>query len=374
MNIGIDIRSLLDPHPSGVGEYTREILEALFRIDQENHYHLFANAADTSHIPNFNYPNVNTHLFHYPNKLLNLSMRFFNFPKIDALISKHYALDLFFFPNINFAALDKKIPAITTVHDLSYHLVPSFYSLKQRIWHYLVKPKKHLCKSSAIISASNHTCKDLQKHFKIAKELITPIHNGINNNFFQETNGFELQQIKIKYNLPEKFILFVGDQNERKNITTIIEAFDLLKEKDEFKDLHLVMVGKQNKGYPLPTTNYQLQTSYVPREDRRALYTLAQAFIYPSYYEGFGLPPLEAMACGTPVIASHTSSLGEILGNSALLIDPYNVKDLYRALEQLLTDSTLRAKLRQRGRIQALKYTWDRAARETLAVFKVVKK
>src|SRR3989338_4345899 len=129
MRIGVDIRTLVEAEPSGVGEYTREILEALFKIDHQNEYHLFANSAKAISFPNFDHPNVRTHFFRFPNKLLNASLALFNAPKINYLISTHqklpasnFKLDLFFMPNINFVAIDDETPVITTVHDISYHL------------------------------------------------------------------------------------------------------------------------------------------------------------------------------------------------------------------------------------------------------------
>lgn len=407
MYIGIDVRALQEAEPSGVGEYTRELLTALFVIDRENQYHLFSNSYTStvpSHSPSKEGENVTRHHFNYPNKFLNASLRFFNAPKIDQLISSAIArersdrtrpvkerysmihgiasspmasrndhIDIFFMPNHNFMALNKKIPLVLTIHDLSFRITPHFFSKKQRLWHTLVNPRALASRATHIIAQSNHTKNDLMRHFKIPDERITVVYPGIASAFFEEPNDFVREAVRRRYELPGQFILFLGTLEPRKNVTSIIEAFELLKRDSRFTDLYLVLAGK-NPFQPSPNSHELadkkiLRIGYVKKEDRPALMSMAAAFVYPSYYEGFGFPPLEAQAVGTPVVASHTSSLGEVLGNSALLIDPYNIEDLRTALEAVLTDQKLADNLRARGKENAARFRWDRAAKEALLVF-----
>jgi len=405
VNIGIDARTLQDAQPSGVGEYTQELLRALFEIDRENEYHLFTNSLEVRP-PEVRprAPNVTIHRFNYPNKLLNASMRFFNAPKIDGLlnsviarserserrgdpvkekqpiihgiaslpsVARNDSLKMFFMPNMNFVALDKKTPLVLTIHDLSFHITPHFFSQKQQWWHRLIQPHALAHRATHLIAQSHHTKNDLMRHFKIPSERITVVYPGIASAFFDEPNDFVRAAVRRRYDLPEKFILFLSTLEPRKNFTSVIEAFELLKKNPRFNDLHLVLAGKNhsfNNSRELLNDKIRL-IGYVPKKDRPALMSLARAFVYPSYYEGFGFPPVEAQAVGTPVIASHTSSLGEVLGDSALLIDPYNVEDVRTALEAVLTDEKLADGLRARGRENAKRFRWDRAARETLEVF-----
>ncbi len=373
MRIGFDIRPLLENQPSGVGEYTRELLTTLLAHSDKNEYHLFANAAKlTTDKLQLTTNQAAVHHFRYPNKILNASMSFFNRPTVDRLIGS--GIDLFFMPNLNFVALSDQIPLVLTIHDLSFHLTPNFFSKKQRLWHQLIKPRFLAHRATRLIAQSEHTKNDLICHFKIPAERISVIYPGLASEFFETTNDFVVQAVKRRYRLPDNFILFLATLEPRKNIASIIEAFQLLEKNPNLADLHLVLAGRLSANQPLISSrkleNKKIQLlNYVAREDRPALYRLARVFVYPSYYEGFGLPPLEAQAAGTPVVASYTTSLGEVLGQTALLIDPYNVEDLRQALETILTDEKLAADLRRRGQINAHRFHWDRAASQTLKVF-----
>lgn len=376
MTIGIDARSLQDTQPSGVGEYTHELLRALFAVDRENTYHLFANATGEVKLPSFDFPNVVLHRFHYPNKLLNLSLRFLGTPKIDRLIP---GIDAFFMPNLNFIALGEKIPLIVTTHDLSFELYPSFFTPKQRAWHRLIKPRVLLARAAAIVAVSEHTKNDLVHHYTLPPEKIHVVHPGISPIFLAPPDNARDTEVRNRYNLPPNFILFLSTVEPRKNPDATIEAFRLLKKNPRFADFHLVLAGRRSLRSHIYNSR-ELENDaihflgYIPKEDRPSLYRLARAFVYPSYYEGFGLPPLEAMSQGTPVIASHASSLGEVLGDAALLVDPHNIADLEHALYQILTDEKLATTLSLRGREHAKQFTWEHAAQQTLALLQTIEK
>lgn len=367
MRIGIDIRPLQETEPSGVSEYTHELLRALFSIDTKNRYHLFANAKKEAALPVFDFPHVAIHSFRSPNKLLNARLRFLRRPNIDTLLP---GIDLFFMPNLNFACFSKDIPLVITAHDLSFSLYPSFFSRKQQLWHTLIQPKKLLQRATRIIAVSEHTKNDLVTHYALSSEKIQTIHPGISSIFFEEADAQKDDTIQAKYDLPSNFVLFLSTIEPRKNPDAIIEVCQWLKDDPRLADMHLVMVGKQTMRFPKSRHVHFL--GWVPKEDRPSLYRLARVFVYPSYYEGFGLPPLEAMSQGTPVIASHTSSLGEVLGNAAILIDPHNLKDLKMALVEVLKDQKLSDKLATRGREHAKQFTWPRAAHELLKQFQHV--
>lgn len=376
MKIGIDIRPLQEPYPTGVSEYTHELVRALLAIDRENSYHLFANAWGEVALPSFDYPNVTLHRFRYPNKLLNASMRFAHFPKIERLMG---GLDVYFMTDLDFISVGGRLPVVATAHDLSFELYPSFFTAKQRLRSRFIRPKHLLGQAHHILAVSKHTKSDLVEHYGLARERITVTYPGITEQFFTEPSEAAMEIVRARYDLPGNFVLFLGTLGARKNVVSVIEAFELLKKDPRFDDLHLVLAGKVSKNNFTPNSrelvhkrNQVHVLGYVPAEDRPALYRLARAFVYPSYYEGFGFPPLEAMASGTPVIASYASSLGEVIGNAGILIDPYNIEDLRRALEMVLTDQALADDLARRGRERAREFTWEKTARATLRCFQNV--
>ncbi|MBI4280612.1 glycosyltransferase family 4 protein [Candidatus Uhrbacteria bacterium] len=274
-------------------------------------------------------------------------------------------------PNLNFAALSADLPLVLTVHDLSFEHYPSFFTAKERLWHHLVDPRTLVRRAAHLIAVSCHTKDDLISHYGIPNERVSVIYPGVADHFFQKPSFSEIQEVRDQYQLPSYFILSLASPGSpRKNIQTLIEAFLHLRKNPNFSHLHLALAGKKPPSLPLPPNIHFL--GYVPAAHRSILYRLATVFVYPSFYEGFGLPPLEAMACGTPVVASHTASLGEVIGNAGLLINPYHINDLIGALEQILTDETLAKASSERGRERAAAFRWDRAARETLELFKKV--
>lgn len=376
MNIGVDIRCLLDEQPSGVGEYARELLVALICIDTKNQYHLFANARaprepqlpqsvrEASH--------VTLHRFNYPNKLFNFFLRFFHYPKIDQLIAKKgITLDVFFMPNLNFVALSAHLPLVLTMHDLSFEFYPSFFSRKGRLWHWAINPRALAVRTTRLLAVSEHTKNDLAHEYGIPLRKIVATPLAVSNTFKKEVTDGAIACVRDQYHLPKRFILFLATVEPRKNAMSVCEAFELLKTEERFSDVHLVIAGRHSR-YGIPAHYTSMPDvhfiGYVPIEDRPALYSLASVFAYPSFYEGFGLPPLEAMTMGTPVVASYVSSLGEMLGNAALLIDPHNVEDLRHALALVLSDDVLANELREKGLERASHFSWDKTARKTLEV------
>ena len=376
MNITIDIRCLMHPNYSGVGEYAFNLLNNLFQIDDQNDYQLFFNAKqDVSPIlPPFNFPNVKFYGFNYPNKLFNFSLSFLRTPKLDRLIPN---MDIFFAPNLNFAALTGKTKKIITVHDLSFEFYPHFFSVKRQLWHKFIKPKKLIDSFDRIIAVSKNTKNDLVDLYHIPSEKIKIIYSGIDHNLYQplDKNDLKFKQLKNRYQLPEKFILFLGTLEPRKNVTGIIEAFNLLKANyPQFSDLFLIIAGEKGwhfeKIFELaknsPFTKQIFYLDYINRQEKPLLYNLAEIFIFPSFYEGFGFPALEAQACGLPVIASANSSFSEILGASAFLVNPDHIEELASSLYQILSNQELRQGLVNKGLENSQRFSWDKCAKETL--------
>ncbi|MGQ9804369.1 MAG: glycosyltransferase family 4 protein [Anaerolineae bacterium] len=269
------------------------------------------------------------------------------------------------------------IRTVFTLHDLIFLFHPETHKPLNR-WFLTLMMPRFLRAADAVIAVSECTKRDAVRYYGIPEEKITVIYEGVNPRF-RPANPETVAAVRRKYGLPEHFILYVGTIEPRKNLTTLLEAFHHLAALRS-GDLRLVIVGKRGwlyEGFFRRLRELGLEervhfTGYVPDEDLPALYSAADLFVFPSLYEGFGLPVLEAMACGTPAVCSNTSSLPEVAGNAALLVSPTDVRGLAEAMARALTDDALRATLRAKGLERAGEFSWARAARETLRVYQTV--
>jgi len=268
------------------------------------------------------------------------------------------------------------IRTVFTLHDLIFLFHPETHKPLNR-WFLTLMMPRFLRAADAIIAVSECTKRDAIRFYGIPEENITVIYEGVNPRF-RPVGPEAMAAVRARYDLPEHFILYVGTIEPRKNLTVLLEAFSNLQ--SAICNLHLVFVGKKGWLYEgffrrlreLGLEDRVIFTGYVPDEDLPAIYSAAELFVFPSLYEGFGLPVLEAMACGTPVVCSNTSSLPEVAGDAALLVDPTDVCALAGAMERALRDETLRATLRVRGIERARRFTWARAAQETMQVYENV--
>ncbi len=380
MNIGVDIRSLLEKERSGVGEYTYQILDALFCIDKENNYFLFYNSwkkVEEDFLGEWK-KNSNVRLcgFRWPNKLLNFCFKFLKWPKVDKMILLKDKIDLFFIPNLNFIALSRGVKKMITVHDLSFEFFPRFFSWKRRLWHWFVNPQKIICGADKIISVSENTKNDLVKLYGVPVEKVGVIYSGVGRELEIVNDELGIDKIRKKYNLPNNFILFLGTLEPRKNIEGLVRAFEILRgnQKSEIVNLKLLIVGPRGWLYKKilarakksPARDDIKFIDYIAPEEKKYFYKLARLFVYPSFYEGFGFPPLEAARAGTPVVVSTNSSLPEVMGEAAFLVDPNNPAEMAKAMEQCLTNENFRANLIEKGKKQAEKFNWEDCARQFL--------
>ncbi len=386
MRIGIDVRALSGGKNTGVEEYIRSLLPELFVLGSNHQFVLFFNSF-SGHCPpeliSWSYlPNVSLVKRSWPNKLLNGLFWFFGQPSVEYFTGP---VDLFFFPNMNFFALKDKTPFIITFHDLSFEHFPHFFNRKRRIWHFLINPKKKALESKKIITVSAFTAYDLRKTYRLSKNKIEAIHLGLDQKFFSvERPVTQIKRKKLikKYKLPKKpFFLFLGTIEPRKNLAFLIKVFNLFKLKTG-SDRALVIAGSVGWSSTKVFDEYAKSPfkkdiffiGSVEEADRPNLYALAEIFLFPSLFEGFGLPPLEAMATGVPVLASASSSMIEILGDKALLSNPYDVAEFTRALEKMLEDPLFRANLSVEGKKYTQKFTWRKTAEKTLEVFDSIEK
>ncbi len=384
MKICIDARCLVEKKRTGVGEYTFNLLRTLFEIDKKNQYILFLNSwkrngNDFSWINK--YSQVKLKKFFFPNKLLNLFFWYFHWPKIDKMVG---GADVVFMPNIIFGSVSKKTKLVITIHDLSYKRYPKYFSLKRRWWHIFINPQKICQKADKIIAVSQSTSDDLKQLYKIKPKKIKTIYSACDNKFrVIDRNNIQLLKIKEKYKLPYKFILYLGTIEPRKNIIGLIRAFNQLQisfqleNQSPINQYGLVLAGA--KGWLDEEIYQEIKKSqfkekikvidFVTEADKVYLYNLATLFVYPSFFEGFGFPPLEAMQCGVPTIVSNSSSLPEIVGKAGFLIEANQPDEIRKAIEKVLIYKELSKKMIKEGLIQAEKFKWKKTAIKTLEIF-----
>jgi glycosyltransferase involved in cell wall biosynthesis len=386
MRIGIDIRCLAEGKRTGVEEYVLNLLPNIFEIDKKNEYLLFFNSFKESKVDlswTNKYSNVSIKKFSFPNKIINLFFWYFNFPKIDSLLG---GIDLFFMPNLGFGSVSNKCKLILTVHDLSFERFPDFFSLKRKWWHIFINPKKICQRADKIIAVSESTKNDLISLYQLPESKIVTIRSAISDKFAViSRNDPRLLEVKEKYGLPYRFILYLGTIEPRKNIQSIVLAFDELQKnvkkynQKEVLKYKLVIAGgigwKYEEifscgGAPICIKD-AIFTGAIKEKDKVYLYNLASVFVYPSFFEGFGFPPLEAMASGVPVICSNNSSLPEVAGNAAIMIDPDRPDEIRIALEKVISNKDFREKIVQKGLIQAEKFNLKKTAKETLRLFRL---
>ncbi len=378
MRIGIDCRTILNPklgERAGVGHYTYYLVKNILKHDKKNEYVLFFDwrfrdmkefEQKNSVIKNFPFSQYNKFLpFAYSHML------------ISAYLIKE-GLDVFHSP-ITSLPLTYPKKSVVTVHDLAIYKNPSWFP--SQIFSTKLLVPQSLRKADKIIAVSDSTRRDLKNIFNIPAKKMKVIHEGsvikkipIKNKRFDSIS---------KFKLGSKYILFVGTLEPRKNVVTLIRAYKkLLDQGSKFSNYQLVLAG--HKGFKNSEVFDEIKElklkknvkylGYVTHNQKLDLMKKASCFVFPSEYEGFGLPVLEAMAIGTPVITSNVSSLPEIAGKAALLVNPTREQEIANALKKLLGDSKLQKRLSQRGLKRAKEFSWEQCAKETIKVYESVRK
>ena len=367
MRIGIHAVTLL-PRLTGRETYVQSLLGALAQIDQSNEYCVLVSPANR-HLferPEGNFHTITVRLPSLPSRRLWETAYLHLSPLVRGLDVIHLpeAPVPFFQPP----------KAVATVHDILPVLYPEFFARKARVYYQkaLSLGARHL---TNIIVSSEQTKADLMERFPVEPERIRVIYHGIGHQFRTVKDAGLLQQVRERYGLPERFILYVGTVEPRKNLVRLIRAFRRLRQ----RGLPHALVIAGNRGWLCDDIFQEaskgeaagnvLFTGHVAADDLPHLYGAAALFVYPSLYEGFGIPPLEAMASGIPVVCSNRSSLPEVVGDAALLIDPEDEQAIAAAIEQGVQDEGLRARLRRKGLERASLFSWEKAARETLQLY-----
>ncbi len=371
MRIGIDASSTIPPR-TGIGNYTYNLLQALGRIDKENEYILYFNYFRPSKIiPKFEQPNFEKVINRIPCRVQRVLHNNLKLP-IELFVGK---IDVFHSPNY-FLPPTRGAKGIITIHDITFKRFPETQTRSDTRYANKWVPEA-LKMANGIITDSQSAKRDIIELLGVPENKIDVIYGAVDQRFLPINDIQILQEVKMKYNLPEKFLLYVGTLEPRKNISGLLQAFAILRQNISYK---LVIAGGKGWLYDeifeivrkLNLTEDVIFAGYVPDEDLPAFYNLADLFVFPSLYEGFGLPPLEAMACGVPVVCSNTSSLPEVAGDVAIMVDPYDVEGLAEAMHKILADVTLQQKMRAKGLKRAKLFSWEEAAKKTLAVYRKV--
>ena len=290
--------------------------------------------------------------------------------------------DIFFSPG-HYAPRFSPIPTVISIMDLAFFHFPEYFTKKDlaqlRSWtSYSVK------KAKAIITISTSSKDDIIKLYGTLSDRVHVVYLGIKNTVTLKPHIYPMQELQTKYGINKDFVLFVGTLQPRKNISRLVEAFSLLakNEKNQNSSIQLVIVGKKGWQYEeilespkkFGVEDRVKFLDFVPDEELTMLYQNARCFVWPSLYEGFGLPILEAMKLGCPVITSNVSSMPEAGGDAALYVDPKDVQDIAKKLEKVLSDSKLRSEMVEKGKKQVQKFSWEKTARQTLAILEEVAK
>lgn len=376
MRIGFDLRVLAKGTRSGIEEYTINLLSSLLPLAGRHQCVLFYNALKKEKI-DFEWlklPNVTLYESSIPNKLIEYSTFLFNWPKIDRILG---GVDVFLSPHFTSVAISGRSKKILVFHDLSFLYYPEFFSWRKNWWHLISIPKKQALAASDIIAVSESTKKDLIKFYGADEKKIEVIYQAPNNEFRpMDRNNEKLSAFKKKHGLPDKFILFVGTAEPRKNIQSLISAYNKMRDENRNISHGLVIAGQYGWLYRniilmAKSSEYSdkiIITGAIKPEERVLLYNLADIFVYPSFFEGFGLPPLEAMSCGIPTIVSNSTSLTEVVSSAAITVDPYNVDRLSFFMGILIKDEKLKNFLSKKSIERAREFSWEESAKKILRI------
>lgn len=362
LKIGIDCR-MYSSHFTGIGRYVFELVENLQKIDLHNQYVLFFNQPEYINFQagNPNFSKVLVDARHYSLAEQTKFLNILNREKLDLMHFTHFNRPIFY-----------NRPSVVTIHDLTLHFYPGkkmTNPLRRLAYNWTIRSAVQ--KAKKIIAVSRTTAKDLQEILHVSLKKIHVIYEGVNEYFKPIHNPSRLAHTLDKYHIHKPFLLYTGVWRDHKNLRGLIRAFHTLSERHP---LQLVITGKKNNIYAkeiftlvhdLNLENQIIFPGLVSEDELIDLLNLAHIYVFPSFYEGFGLPPLEAMQCGTPVAASNTSCIPEICGKNAIYFDPHNAVDMVEKIEKLLTDQELYHQLKKNGLEYTQKFSWSKMSKET---------
>ena len=379
MKLGLELQPCLK-NKSGIGIYTYELTKRLQQykeIELNGHIFNFLNRNDISKdLDGIDIEKNICSLFPY-----GIYRRIWHYTPIKYNWLFRDNADIYHF--FNFIVPPRiKGKVITTIHDMTYELYPETMD-KRNLKRIKDDIQYSVDRSDKIITVSESSKNDIIKFLNVDESKIEIVYNGVDYNKFNKSYTEEIKlRVRKKYNLPQDYILYMGTLEPRKNIDSIIEAFALLKKQEGFDNIKLVIAGK--KGWlfesifdlvnKLNLKDQVVFTDYVDEIDKTIIYNMAELFVFPSLYEGFGIPVLEAMASSVPVITSNSSSLPEVAGDSAVLVEAKDIKGISESMNRILSDSNLRKDMIEKGHVQAKKFTWEASAEKLYNIYKEVLK
>jgi glycosyltransferase involved in cell wall biosynthesis len=371
MRIGIDAHAI-GARQGGNETYIRGLIKSLAEIDGDNLYTIYlANAAAAARWREG-----------FTNRYKNFSVRLLPPPTPLVRVPVYLTYELFRRPvdvlHVQYTAPPFcRVPVVVTIHDLAFERMPETFT-RRGSFQLKLTVRRTAKKAARIATVSEYSRQDLLNIYNLPPEKVAVTYNGVESGFTpRPSTPNEAEEVRRRFGVSRDFLLAVGSLQPRKNLVRLIQAYARLRSERKDFSPQLVIVGRKlwlaneifDEVKRQRWADDVILTGYVADEDLPALYRAARAFVYPSLFEGFGLPPLEAMACGTPVVTSDVSSLPEITGDAALLIDPNDERALANSLIEIVNNDRLREELREKGIHQAKKFTWRDAAEKTLRLY-----
>lgn len=361
MNVIIDAR-MVDEHLHGIARYTYEIIKGVSKENDINIKLLINNREISNKIfGEFN----NIEYIIMKSKFLSIGEQI----ELPWIINKYKKDTIFHSPSFVSSPLIK-IPMVMTIHDLNHLEFPQYYSPFHKYYYkYIVKTSALKCKK--ILTDSKFSKGEILKWLKFDESNVKVTYCGVGEKFRIIKDEIELERVQKKYKLPNKFVLYVGNLRPHKNVESLVEAMKSID------NIRLVINGKANESLKQIIDKYTLKEriqfiGYIDEEDLPVIYNLATVFVFPSLYEGFGLPPLEAMACGCPVVTSNVSSLPEVVGSLAITVDPKDKEKIANSIQLLLSNKVMRENMSIEASQYSKRFTWGKTVQETINVYKKI--
>jgi glycosyltransferase involved in cell wall biosynthesis len=365
MRVAIDARKL---HDFGIGTYIRNLLRHLARIDHDTEFVLLCGEADLGVAAQLG-PNFRAVLEPSPNYSIREQIHVpwvLRRERPDLYHAPHYVLPAAIHCN-----------SVVTIHDCIHLMFPQYLPNRMAYAYARAQMWTAAHRSDCILTVSDASKRDILHLFNIPPEKIVVVYNAIDAHFSITPTPDAVARVRERYQLDHRFVLYVGNIKPHKNLVRLIEAFSELRTGD-LEDVKLLIIGDEISKLPAlrhAVHRHKLHKhvrflGYVPDDQLTVLYRLAAVFVFPSLYEGFGLPPLEAMASGTPVVVSNVSSLPEVVGDAAVLVDPHDIDSIVDGLRCVLTDPTRADDMRRKGLERSREFSWERSVARTLEVYK----
>lgn len=368
MRVAIDIRKL---HDFGIGTYIRNLLRHLARLDRDTEFVLFCRPEDYANVRE-----LGSNFRGVPERSAPYSLREqLSLP----WLARREKADVYHAPHYVLPALTPG-RSVVTIHDCIHLMFPEYlpyHRLGTICARAMMYSATH--RADRILTVSESSKRDILRFFQVRPEKIAVIYNATDEHFRIPPTEDAVARVRERYQLQDPFVLYVGNVKPHKNVERLIEAFALVRRR-RMDGLKLVIIGDEISKFQTlrrAVLKHKLHKhvrflGFVPDGTLSVLYRLASVFVFPSLYEGFGLPPLEAMACGAPVITSNVSSLPEVMGGAALLVDPYSAESIAEAIGRVLSDPVLAAELRAKGLARAQDFSWEQSAARTLEIYREV--